>query len=148
MTYRFTLAGEVPAKKNNRRTLPNGRSIPSKGYLAWHETALVQLILQKRARHIKQPLAGRLCIDITLTHGDLRRRDGDNGATSVLDTLRDAGIIKDDCWEICRTIRIENRYEKGRARCEIFITQTNHKNDYRGKGGGNHGKSANALQPD
>lgn len=76
MTYRFRLAGEVPAKKNNRRTLPNGRSIPSKGYLAWHETALVQLIFQKRARHIKQPLAGRLCIDITLTHGDLRRRDG------------------------------------------------------------------------
>ena len=37
------IQGETPAKKNCRITLPNGRTIPSKRYRAWHSAALFQL---------------------------------------------------------------------------------------------------------
>lgn len=123
MVYRFVLPGEVPAKKNNRRTLPGGRTIPSKGYMKWHSAARLRLMTQRRSQGIGRPLSSPLSVTITLTHGDLRRRDGDNGATSVLDTLMDAGIIEDDRWTVCRRVTIENRYEKGDPSCEILVSE-------------------------
>lgn len=122
MEYIFTLRGEVPAKKNNRQTLKNGKTIPSKKYQSWHDTALFSLLFQRKAQNIKTPLIKALCVEIILTHGDLRRRDGDNGATSILDTLKDAKIIEDDNWTICRKVVVENLYKKDEANCTIKIS--------------------------
>ena len=120
MEYKFTLRGEVPAKKNSRQTLRSGKTIPSENYRKWHGNALFQLIFQRNSQKITA-ISEETSIFITLFHGDLRRRDGDNAASSVLDTLRDAGIIEDDAWQIVRKITVENLYRKGEPGCEIRI---------------------------
>ena len=124
MEYTFTLRGEVPAKKNSRLTLKSGKTIPSKNYQKWHKNALFQLIFQRNAQKIKNPLSAPLALHLSFTHGDLRRRDSDNGLSSVLDTLKDAGIIADDCWTICQNLSVTNRHEKGKSACEIVIKCT------------------------
>jgi Holliday junction resolvase RusA-like endonuclease len=123
MEYIFFLKGEVPAKKNSRQMLPNKKNIPSKNYQKWHENALFPLIFQRNSQKIAKSLNCPLRIEITLTHGDLRRRDGDNGESSILDILKDAKIIEDDCWQICRKVSVENLFEKGKPSATIRIIE-------------------------
>ena len=123
MEYIFTLRGEVPAKKNSRQTLPNKKTIPSKNYQKWHESAIFLLIFQRKSQKIEKPLNQALHIEIILTHGDFRCRDSDNGESSILDTLKDAGIIEDDKWLICRKVVVENLYKKNDPSCTVKITE-------------------------
>lgn len=117
---KFIIEGETPAKKNSRITLPNGRTIPSKNYRAWHKSALLQIEAMAIGREvISYPVA----ISLNFIHGDLRRRDSDNGTSSILDLLVDAGILADDNWQIVRILNVYNQYDKGHARCEIMISQ-------------------------
>ncbi|MBQ1778303.1 MAG: RusA family crossover junction endodeoxyribonuclease [Acidaminococcaceae bacterium] len=118
---KFIIEGETPAKKNSRITLPNGRTIPSKNYRTWHESALLQIeaMAISREASISYPVA----ISLNFIHGDLRRRDSDNGTSSILDLLVDAGILADDNWQIVRILNVYNQYDKGHARCEIMISQ-------------------------
>jgi Holliday junction resolvase RusA-like endonuclease len=89
-----TIRGEVPSKKNQRQLVIAGgrvRSIPSERYTNWHTAALWQL------KGVK-PYAGSypVTVSISIYTGSKRRADLDNKASSVLDTLVDAGIIADD----------------------------------------------------
>lgn len=122
--YRFVFEGETPAKKNSRRTLRNGRTIPSRRFEAWHADSLFSLLRQKRPA---KPIDTPLCIKMVFCHGDRTRRDSDNEATSILDLLQDGLVIADDNWQIVRRICVINRYEKNNAHCEIFLY------DYTGK---------------
>lgn len=117
--YVFKITGETPSKKNSRITLRNGKTIPSARYRDWHKSALEEITLQK-PRELT-PLSESLNIFLFFTHGDLRRRDSDNGCSSILDLLQDAGIIQDDNWQIIKNISIKNGYEKNNARCYIII---------------------------
>lgn len=118
---KFIIAGETPAKKNSRMVLPNGRNIPSKHFREWHELALLQLRSFFYVSGIKSPLNHEIKITLNFTHGDKRRRDSDNGTSSILDLLQDAGVLEDDCWQIVREINVHNFYEKDKAKCEILI---------------------------
>ena len=115
---KLVILGETPSKKNSRMVLQNGKNIPSKQYRAWHQGAMIQV----RAMSIGHD---KICYPVSITlsfyHGDLRRRDSDNGTSSILDTLVDCEIIKDDNWEIVRIINVYNYYDKNNARCEIDI---------------------------
>lgn len=62
-------------------------------------------------------------IALHFRHGDLRRRDSDNGTSSIMDLLVDMGVLKDDNWQIVRGIHVSNTYEKGNPYCEIFIEE-------------------------
>lgn len=115
----FIIEGETPAKKNSRITLPDGRTIPSKRYRDWHKLALNQVNKQKPID--MAPLNEELNISLTFIHGDLRRRDSDNGCSSILDLLQDAKVIEDDSWKIVRNITIKNEYQKNNARCYVII---------------------------
>lgn len=118
MQYQFYINGETPAKKNNRITLKSGRTIPSKRYQLWHKEAIAQLLAQTRPESsIDEPIVISLCF----YHGDKRRRDSDNGTSSILDTLTDAHIIADDSWQIVRGLSIANSYDKDNARVSIKI---------------------------
>ena len=114
---KLTIYGETPSKKNSRITLKNGRTIPSKQYRDWHESAMLQLSAQCQ---LDKPIE-KCIISMTFYHGDLRRRDSDNGATSVLDLLTDCGIIKDDNWQVVSQLNIKNEYDKGQPRVLIII---------------------------
>ena len=115
---KLKIEGETPSKKNSRIVLPNGKNIPSKQYRIWHESAMLQVRSQAIGHE-------KICYPVTITlsffHGDLRRRDSDNGTSSILDTLVDCEIIKDDNWEIVRILNVYNYYDRNNARCEIDI---------------------------
>jgi Holliday junction resolvase RusA-like endonuclease len=117
---KLIVEGETPAKKNSKIRTRTGCMIPSKQYQAWHESAMLQI----RAMTIGHEAIGYpVSVSLSFFHGDLRRRDSDNGTSSILDTLVDAGVLKDDKWEIVRILNVYNHYDKGHARCEIEIHQ-------------------------
>lgn len=113
----ITLPGEVPSKKNSRINTRTGRSFPSKQYQTWHSQSLLVL------RGLPPVDAAQVEIHITFIHGTLRRRDSDNGTSSVLDLLVDAGILPDDNWRIVRRIVIDNEYKKNEPVCVIEIKE-------------------------
>ena len=115
---KLIIEGETPAKKNSKIRTKAGYMIPSKNYQAWHKSAEVQ-VLCMTVNH--DTICYPVSISLSFFHGDLRRRDSDNGTTSILDLLKDCRVIKDDNWEIVRIINVYNYYDKGHARCEIDI---------------------------
>lgn len=119
----FELDGETPAKKNSRIFLKNGRNIPSKRYSEWHMVSGAAIQSQRYMQHILKPLEGPVKISVVFTHGDKRRRDSDNGLSSVLDLLVDTGVLKDDNWTVVPELEVTNKYEQGAAKCLIEIKQ-------------------------
>lgn len=117
---RLVIKGEVPAKKNSRIVLKNGRNIPSKRYQEWHAEAEAQVLKQKVLLS-EVPVKKEVIVSIEFIHGDLRRRDSDNGTSSVLDLLCDTGILTDDNWQIVRKLQITNTYEKNNPMCIIAV---------------------------
>lgn len=109
------LQGETPAKKNNRQTLRNGKTIPSKAYRQWHDSAIMQYYRDYAPRKPFKPIDTPVKITLTFAHKDKKQRDSDNQATSILDFLKDIKIIKDDNWQIVREIHIKNIYDKSHA---------------------------------
>ncbi len=124
MTYTFILNGETPAKKNSRLNLSSGKSIPSASFRKWHESALIQVIMQRnRILNFKKATKENPCaIKLTFTHGDMKRRDSDNGTSSILDLLTDSGILEDDSWLIVRNISVFNCYQENSAKCQVEIS--------------------------
>lgn len=120
MIYNYTIPLETPAKKNSRITLKNGMTIPSKRYREWHKSASAVL---NSCRKPIEPLDTPLRVLLRFTHGDLRRRDSDNGTSSIMDLLVDCKILADDNWQIVRQIRVQNDFLKGEPGCEIVITE-------------------------
>lgn len=115
----FVIIGETPAKKNSRIVLRNGRNIPSKRYSIWHTAAQAELMSQKERGFV--PIETPVIINLKFFHADKRRRDSDNGVSSILDTLVDSGILKDDNWQIVRILNVYNFFDRKNARCEIDI---------------------------
>ena len=123
MKYNFKHDGEVPAKKNSRVVLKNGKNIPSKNYQEWHKVAYASLFCQRIKQKIKKPVSSPVSLCIKFIHGDRRRRDSDNGLSSILDTLVDAGILEDDKWEIVRNVILENEYKENAPGVQITIIE-------------------------
>lgn len=117
----LTIQGETPAKKNSRISLPNGRTIPSKRYRDWHSGALSQLERQWSSFN-RGTFECEIRVYLRFYHADNRRRDSDNGVSSIFDTLQDAGIIADDRWQVVREFSVRN-YKADSARCEIKIME-------------------------
>lgn len=115
---KLIIEGETPAKKNSKIRTRAGYMIPSKQYQEWHKSAEMQVRMMTIGhKAIDYPVM----ISLSFFHGDLRRRDSDNGTSSILDTLVDSGVLLDDKWEIVRVLSVYNYYDKGHARCEIDI---------------------------
>ena len=118
----FEIEGETPSKKNSRITLKNGRTIPGKKYRQWHGAAMSQLEKQKEERPPVEPIGYTVRVSLDFYHSDNRRRDSDNGTSSILDVLQDSGILLDDRWQIVRELMIRNHKAES-ARCVIQILQ-------------------------
>lgn len=116
---------ETPAKKNNRITLKNGKTIPSQKYRKWHEIAYFFI----RSKQIKL-ITNKCFVILVFTHGDLRRRDADNGTSSIFDLLQDCNVIADDKWEFVKSHHVFNTYLKSKPNCEIRIYTEKEKESY------------------
>lgn len=95
---KFTLNGSVPSKKNSRQMfVRNGKimNVPSKAYQSWHKSVNEQI-----ATIAPDKIDGQIKILCEFWVKDNRATDIDNKIQSVLDALKDFGIIEDDCWQI------------------------------------------------
>ena len=118
MKYTYIIEGETPAKKNSKIITRDKRLLPSKRYAEWHENSMIQLMCQTRPG---RPIEKAVAVRLDFTHGDLRRRDSDNGTSSIMDLLTDAHILQDDNWQIVQQITVTNNYVKNEPRCRIEI---------------------------
>lgn len=91
----FQVSYPIPSKKNNRIVLKNGLNIPSKEFRNWHRSHIDEL---KRIVRGHGTFSHPVSISLGISYGDFRRRDLDNSLTSVIDLVKDSGLIVDDDW--------------------------------------------------
>lgn len=126
----FVILGEVASKKNNKeiayKFLKDGKKIPfircSDRYTKWHDSALEQLMIQRKGAYYEKAK-----LLIKFYYGTLRDKDADNGTSSVFDTLVDAGILKDDNWKVAGRYAVDSEYDKSNPRVEIWILNLDEK---------------------
>ena len=94
----------IPSKKNNRVVLKNGVNIPSREFRAWHRANISGL---KRRAFEHGAFTCPVSIAVGIGLKNRIRRDLDNALTSVLDLLKDSGIIEDDDWNHVRRVSCE-----------------------------------------
>ena len=112
----LVIYGEAPAKKNSRvNNTKSGRSFPNPRYVQWHDDAILQVLAQTRGWKAPIPCS----ITITFFHGDKRVRDSDNGLTSILDMLKDCGVLLDDRWMYVPHKTVWDAYDKNNARAIV-----------------------------
>lgn len=118
------LTGEVPAKKNSRIfNVRTHRSFPSEAYARWHEEALIEVLKIKNKMGWQRAIDVPCKVDVLFVHDSYRRRDCDNGLSSILDLLVDAGVLQDDNWKIVREVAVKNEYKKDGACCLISVEE-------------------------
>lgn len=123
----YLLNAETPAKKNSKIfNTKIHRMFPSKRYQEWHEYAALAL-----RPVIKKCIRDKCYIILTYCHEDRRRRDSDNGVSSIFDSLVDFNALEDDCWQIIPHHHVFNTYEKGNAWCKIQIFEPEEKELYK-----------------
>lgn len=115
----FVLPGEIKGKKNNQQIIMvagKRKIVPSKEYVEWHKRAIAAIPKDICIR-INTPviLVCRFWFDSS------RRRDLVNMMQSVCDILTDAQIWADDCWTICRDIRMDAGIDRDTPRTEIAL---------------------------
>ena len=131
MTLGFHLEGEVPPKKNSRINTKSGRSFPNPRFVQWHDAEKIVVNVQWELQAGKLPVTTPCAISVKFTHGDLIARDSDNQLSSILDLLKDVGVIPDDNWKIVRRISVSNLYEKKNANCDITIVSLDDEDPYK-----------------
>ncbi len=91
----------IPSKKNGRVVLKNGLNVPGKEFRRWHARQKPKLeLLAKSHGAFTVPVS----VSLGVSFGDARRRDLDNELTSVLDLLKDSGLLADDDWRHVRRV--------------------------------------------
>lgn len=106
MKQTFYLKGQVPAQKNTKQVAYNRRTgrpfiMTSKSTKDWQLMAANQL----RVLNIK-PFEGEVSIECVFFHKDKRKRDIDNELASIMDLLKNNGIIEDDNCFVVREIKL------------------------------------------
>lgn len=120
----MVILGNVPSKKNSKRIVYNKKTkkpfiISSKIHGDWHEEAIPQMQQQWSDYRITE-----YPVQITMTFywRDLRRHDLDNGVATILDALKDAGVIEDDHAVLVNKITaVYGGKDKDNPRCIIDI---------------------------
>lgn len=119
---RLTILGQVPSLKNSKQIFVNrttGRPFitSSQASKQWVTDALWQL---KTARPVQDyPIS----LTMTFYFKGKHRKDLDNAASSVLDVLRDSGVIEDDDWRYVTELHLHyGGQDKQNPRVEIDVT--------------------------
>lgn len=120
MNIKIILQGQVPAQKNNKRVVYNRRTgkpfiISDAKVKNWQAKGFVQL-------KSVSPVVGAVEIEMVFYNKDKRKRDIDNMLTSVLDLLKNSGIIEDDnCFIVQKLSARFGGVDKINPRAEVSI---------------------------
>lgn len=104
------LAVSYPPSSNNNTLVARGRRISSPKYRAWTKAAVDDVCQQlgrpvatmlRKGKTVADPeraeITGPYRIKYVVQRPDRRRRDVENCAKSIADSLQAAGVIADDC---------------------------------------------------
>lgn len=122
----MVILGNVPSKKNSKRIVTNRSTgkpfiISSKIHESWHTTAIPEMKKRWEGYQITEYPIG---ITMTFFWKDLRRHDLDNGVATILDALKDAGVIEDDYYKFVDTIQAQyGGLDRDNPRCEIYLDE-------------------------
>ena len=114
--YRYTVPGIPPSvnKYLGRKAEWKYRTVKDEWTqrVAWNcKMSPIPLIPLKKSQ-----------VAITCFFPDNRRRDIDNVAKVLLDGLKLAGVIEDDCWQ-CISIHMQGDIDRGNPRVEICVAE-------------------------
>lgn len=129
-TLHFTILGNPRPKKNNMKytRLRNGRTVllQSETYTQYKDLFLLQIRNKYKDQPIDQPVNIR-CI---YYRGDNRKTDLVNLQNGTLDLLVEAKILKDDNYNIVRSMNGSTVYvDKKNPRTEIYIEFLNERKE-------------------
>lgn len=111
------ISGETPSKKNSKiMNTKTHRLFPSQKYKEWHDKAMLQVLFQKSQSKEIFPIT-KCKIKLEFYHADNKRRDSDNGTSSIFDLLVDCGILEDDNWQVVNRFEVENK--KSEKKCSF-----------------------------
>lgn len=120
------IKGSVPSKKNSKRIVTNKSTgkpfmISSAKHENWHKDALPEMKKQFAEYRVTEYPIG---ITMTFYWPDRRRHDLDNGMATILDALKDAGVIEDDNFNFIDTVQAcYGGLDKENPRVEIYIDE-------------------------
>ncbi len=117
-TYCFELHGNIPSKKNRIR-FAGGRVYHDSKFDTWHKKAMAELEPQAL---VEGCIAKTSSITLVFSFESQRKKDLDNVASSVMDLLVDAGILKDDSYKIVPQLILLGSYNKGVSRTKIEVS--------------------------
>ena len=117
MEIKFELSGRIPSKKNSKQIRRRGRYgrpyvASSDRYLSWEKTAALQIDCQKDG-WMNLPVQKCESITIDAVFGDLRTKDLDNLAGSILDLMVSCKLILSDDWKTAGSLIVNPLYKKG-----------------------------------
>lgn len=115
MNATFRLKLPFPPSVNNLFNTVGRRRIPTEFYQAWQRECRGEIMVQK-----VRPITGPVHVRIDLVAPDNRRRDADNCAKGVIDTLVKAGLIEDDDNRFLRRLNIG--WELEGSPCTVTVT--------------------------
>lgn len=110
------LQGTTPSKKNSRKlNFKTRRTYLDPRYQQWYQDAVMQILTAP-----KELISETVAFCICFYHSTKRRKDPDNGLSSVLDLLVDREVLSDDNWKVLPFILLRNE-EANDDWCEIEI---------------------------
>lgn len=121
---KLTVKGNVKAKKNNKMVAYNKKSgkpfiLTKKDTDTYMKDAVQQLKEQFRGYKITQY---PILIQMSFYYKTKHRKDIDNSATTILDCMKEAGIIEDDdVTHVNELSLFFAGYDKENPRVEIFL---------------------------
>ena len=123
---KIRLYGQIPAQKNDKQVVYNKRTgkpfiMSSQKIKEWQLQTKLQLVQQR-----VELITGPVKIDISIINKDKRKRDLDNQLSSILDLLKNNGVIEDDNYSVVRDIHISfDKISGPDCGAEIEITPIN-----------------------
>jgi Holliday junction resolvase RusA-like endonuclease len=123
---KLVIKGNVPSKKNSKRIVTNRGTgkpmlISSQRQMDWHKEAIPEMKKQFQGFQVTEYPIG---VTMIFFWGDLRRHDLDNGMATILDALKDAGIIEDDNFNFIDTVQAQyGGLDRENPRVEIYLDE-------------------------
>ena len=121
---KLIISGPIPSQKNNKRILINRKTrkpfiASNERVINWKRLAVAELKQQWRGLKITNyPIK----INLVFYFNNLLRHDLDNAAAGVMDALKGAEIVEDDCVKYINCLTLQyGGCDRKKPRVEIFL---------------------------